>query len=192
VSPEERRKEIILAALKVFERDGFHKAKVSDIAKAANIGKGTIYEYFSSKKDLFEEMAKYCINQYITETKEYIDREASPIEKLKRYIEIEREVMDKYGNIANIIFQEVDKICNEVRNIIIAARNKKISLLEKILEDGIREGIFRRVNPYTFAVLFMGGTHQLVADELLFNKSDEPSSFNQEDLIDILLKGISK
>ena len=61
---DKRRKDIIDAALEVFGTYGFHKAKMGEIAERAGIGKGTIYEYFSSKKDLFEEMLKSIVDIY--------------------------------------------------------------------------------------------------------------------------------
>ena len=53
VNKEEKKRNIILAGNEIFSRDGFFNAKVEEIAKAADVGKGTIYEYFSSKDELF-------------------------------------------------------------------------------------------------------------------------------------------
>ena len=56
---KDKRRLIIEAAMKIFARDGFHKATISDIAEVAGIGKGTVYEYFNSKTELFEDMIKH-------------------------------------------------------------------------------------------------------------------------------------
>ena len=48
-----KRKQIIEAAAQVFAQKGYAGAVVADIAIQANIGKGTVYEYFNSKEDLF-------------------------------------------------------------------------------------------------------------------------------------------
>jgi AcrR family transcriptional regulator len=48
-----KRNLIVEAAARVFARSGYSSAVVADIALQANIGKGTIYEYFKSKEDLF-------------------------------------------------------------------------------------------------------------------------------------------
>lgn len=53
VSPlDAKRRMIIAAATSAFIRDGFASARISDIADAAAVGKGTVYEYFASKEDL--------------------------------------------------------------------------------------------------------------------------------------------
>jgi len=61
---EERRVEILEAATKVFASKGFHAAKVEEIADAARVGKGTIYEYFASKSELFDHMVDYMLTKY--------------------------------------------------------------------------------------------------------------------------------
>ena len=55
----DKRLRIIEAAVIVFSRKGFHRAKVEEIAEVAGVGKGTVYEYFKSKKELFLEMVLY-------------------------------------------------------------------------------------------------------------------------------------
>jgi len=49
----ERRRRILAAARKVFVRDGYAAARMSDVAAEAKVGKGTLYEYFQGKEDLF-------------------------------------------------------------------------------------------------------------------------------------------
>jgi AcrR family transcriptional regulator len=50
---EERRKQILDCAKPVFAEKGYYDTQVEDIIKAAKIGKGTVYEYFRNKEDLF-------------------------------------------------------------------------------------------------------------------------------------------
>lgn len=52
--PEERRKEILDAAIKVFSEKGYEKTSITDIAKSINIAQGLCYRYFASKEDLFD------------------------------------------------------------------------------------------------------------------------------------------
>jgi AcrR family transcriptional regulator len=51
-SPEDRRQEILDAAVEVFSDHGVSKATVADVAVAAGVAKGTVYLYFSSKEEL--------------------------------------------------------------------------------------------------------------------------------------------
>jgi AcrR family transcriptional regulator len=47
------KKRIVEAAITVFAEKGFHQAKMTDIAKKLGVSKGTIYQYFKSKEELF-------------------------------------------------------------------------------------------------------------------------------------------
>jgi len=49
---------IFEAALKNFSKHGYYQTKMDDIAKSANVSKGTLYLYFQSKEDLFHHMCK--------------------------------------------------------------------------------------------------------------------------------------
>ena len=50
---QRREEQIYEAALKVFSKRGYYKADMDLIAQKAKIGKGTVYRYFESKKNLF-------------------------------------------------------------------------------------------------------------------------------------------
>lgn len=52
------RQRVIEAAEEVFGRDGFHKASIVDITRAAGVGQGTFYLYFPSKEALFVELVR--------------------------------------------------------------------------------------------------------------------------------------
>lgn len=49
----DKRQQIIKAAERLFSSRRFHEITMSDVAEAAQVGKGTIYQYFADKNDLF-------------------------------------------------------------------------------------------------------------------------------------------
>jgi AcrR family transcriptional regulator len=60
-----KRDNIINAAIQVFAQKGYAAARIIDVARMAGIGKGTIYEYFRSKEDLF-----FCVFQQVMQESE--------------------------------------------------------------------------------------------------------------------------
>jgi len=56
------------AAISVFEEQGFHAARVSDIATAAGVGKGTFYLYFTNKEAVFHHLADDFFGRLMGET----------------------------------------------------------------------------------------------------------------------------
>ena len=55
---EEMRNTILQKSLLYFARNGFAGTKISDLSKNSGIGQGTIYVYFESKEELFQEILK--------------------------------------------------------------------------------------------------------------------------------------
>ncbi len=60
---EKKQTAILTAALSVFGEKGYAAAKIIDIAGAAGVGKGTIYEYYRSKDDLFFAVFEWYVEQ---------------------------------------------------------------------------------------------------------------------------------
>ena len=55
---EERRRQILQAAVRAFARKGYHACRVSDIAKEAGVAYGLVYHYYRSKETLLEAIFK--------------------------------------------------------------------------------------------------------------------------------------
>lgn len=78
---EARRTQILMGAAGVFAEKGFHKARVRDIAKAAGISEGTIYNYFDNKRELLFAMIELIAFQPL---KSVVDR--NPPEDPKAFL----------------------------------------------------------------------------------------------------------
>jgi AcrR family transcriptional regulator len=61
-SPEERRAAILAAALEEFTARGYEGARLDDVAKRADVAKGTIYLYFADKEALFQELVRSMVH----------------------------------------------------------------------------------------------------------------------------------
>ena len=77
--PEEKRNKIIEAAKEEFSRVPIHEASIKNIVENSGIARGSFYQYFDSKEDLFdvvfEELGKF---------KEYISKQLYLIRKLRK------------------------------------------------------------------------------------------------------------
>jgi AcrR family transcriptional regulator len=59
-----KRENIAKSCLELFSTHGFHNVTVSEIAKTAGIGKGTVYEYFANKEDIVLELMECLQSEY--------------------------------------------------------------------------------------------------------------------------------
>lgn len=58
---------LINSAIEIFIKKGYHQTNISDIVAFANLGQGTFYRNFSSKREIFEEILKKMIEELIFE-----------------------------------------------------------------------------------------------------------------------------
>ncbi len=80
---EKRREKIILSALKVFCEKGYQSTTVDDIVKKAKCSHGLFYHYFSSKKEIFDEVSSLRGRGMIEHMDEVIKMPTSYLDKLK-------------------------------------------------------------------------------------------------------------
>lgn len=77
---ESRKRQLLLeAAAELFARQGYHATRVADIARQAGVAKGTVYEYFRTKEELFYALLDGWLSQFENELLERLKREIDPL-----------------------------------------------------------------------------------------------------------------
>lgn len=123
----EKQKQIIDAALKEFTLNGFENSSTNEIVKNANISKGSLFNYFNSKKDLYVYLLNYSM-QIIENFYEEIDLNETDIfkrigniglQKLKIHKEfpyvfdfLASAQLEESTEVKSIIQEKVDTIYN--------------------------------------------------------------------------------
>jgi AcrR family transcriptional regulator len=136
-------KEIITAAAqKLFARFGLYKTTVDEIARIAHVGKGTIYQYFQSKDEIFEEVIKREEWIFKDEIRKNVDAAATPQEKLKVYVITRFWCLKEFANYNNALkdynlshYQFIENAQKE--NI-----KDELKLVIKILDEGNQNKVF--------------------------------------------------
>lgn len=83
---EQKKNDIIEAALALFKDYGIQKVTIAEIAKKANVSQVTIYNYFESKDNLARYVFEYYVNQAWAEQKQLFEGDLPFNEKIKRII----------------------------------------------------------------------------------------------------------
>ena len=94
---------ILEAARKVFARKGFNGATVDEIAEAAGLAKGTVYLYFSSKRDVYLAALKQGLTSLIEETRRAVSAAATPAEKLRAFVTTRLQFAEDNRDLAPIL-----------------------------------------------------------------------------------------
>lgn len=188
---EQRTTEIIEAAMKVFGKHGFHKAKIEEIAKLAGIGKGTVYEYFSSKKDLFQQMIKYIAENYFYMAKKAMDEEQTVYNKLIAFAQHHGNFISSHIDMAENIIPSTGFISEEMKCEIFEMKKEIFLLIENTIEKGIETGEIRpNIDKSIATMTILGGINQNYALQVYFKKADS-KDIDPSPIIDIILNGLS-
>jgi AcrR family transcriptional regulator len=76
-----KRSELIRVAAEVFSRSGYHETKMQDIATAADVGKGTMYEYFRTKEELFLGVYDLWMSAFEDHVRRAVEEATDPMAK---------------------------------------------------------------------------------------------------------------
>ncbi|HZK38225.1 MAG TPA: TetR/AcrR family transcriptional regulator [Clostridia bacterium] len=187
---EQRKIEIIEAAIKVFGENGYHGGKVGNIAEKAGIGKGTVYEYFSSKKEIFQQMLKYVFETYMKEAKKTTLGRDSARDKFTALLNYHLDFVDQYINAIEQTFFQFKNISDEIRPYIIWANESMVDFLSGILAQGIKTGEIRvDIDKEKAAFIMLS----VVASSNFMRYSPNGEEYNDIDaahIVDILFKGL--
>ncbi len=86
VDRDKKRQEIMHAALILFSDKGFESASMAQVAVKAGIGKGTIYEYFNTKEELFLLALKNWLDGLCETGCKHVAHVSDPLERLRAYL----------------------------------------------------------------------------------------------------------
>lgn len=188
--------DILAAANEVFLSNGFSKTNMQDIADKAGIGKGTIYEYFKSKDDLFIQTLKYDIQSFNTQINEEILKEISFFNKLSKFIELtENFFLERVGRINYYITCGASELSPkaqlDLENFIKNMKNSGKSLTYHILKQGIDEGQIRDID-MDFAIEVIGGLVPFHCYKVCYENDYSKEQRREENakLINFIMNGI--
>jgi|YelNatPaOPRAMG01_1025707.scaffolds.fasta_scaffold122751_2 AcrR family transcriptional regulator len=103
---ENKRKLILKVSEKLISKKGYSKTTIEEIAKKANIGKGTFYLYFKNKNDLFFSIIKEEMENLMSNIKKEVEGINSFFDKLKKGIEMYLDYYEKNYDFFKILLQE--------------------------------------------------------------------------------------
>ena len=150
------REKILVAALEVFSTKGFHGATVDEIAEGAELGKGTVYRHFQSKKGLFAELIRLKVAELEQEVSDAIDPLADVLEIIETYLTVYFGFFDRNRNLYRVLIQEQSDFGAEVKALYIGNILRKVPLLKRKIYQAARDGRLKQMDFHTVFYGVMG------------------------------------
>ncbi len=144
---QQQRALICEAALRLFQEKGYYETSMREIAAVANVGKSTLYDYFKSKDEI---LVSYFIDQILDLTKraEDICRQNTTIgEKIRRIMQMHLSYLLEHKHTFLRLSLEAQRLSMESQDQIQVVRHTYQDLIRALIEEGIRTGEFRPVDP---------------------------------------------
>lgn len=140
------RENIVEVSRNVFGEMGYYNTTINDIALACNRGRRTIYTYFKSKDEIYNEVIKVESSKMASELRSNYSNLIDPHERLRVYImkrmDIIRNLVYAHTALQSCFFKEkahFDQIRREFDK-------EEIKIILEILDDGIRRNVFQVLN----------------------------------------------
>lgn len=163
----EKQIQLLEAAEQLFADKGYAGTSVRDIGEAADMNVAMISYYFGSKEKLVEALFEYR-SWHVQNRLEPLlkDPDLSPLEKLDLLIDEYVEKFWRNRRLHRTILREYNFRENkQLYKLIYSARKKQVRVMERLVEQGQEQGIFRKDAdvPMLFALLSGMTKHTLIA-----------------------------
>lgn len=144
---EQRRKEIFDASVHLFFERGFNETPMHEIAKAAGVGKSTLYDYFKSKDDILISYFENEIEKITANAQKIIQQDLSATEKLRQIMEMHLTYLVDKKLFYLKLSVEAQRLALESQQQIQIARHAYQDMIRTLIEEGIQKDEFREINP---------------------------------------------
>ena len=181
-----RRKEIFDASAHLFLDRGFNETSMREIARAADVGKSTLYDYFQSKDEILVSYFSDEIVKITEHAQEIIEQDHGVTEKLKEIMLMHLRYLVENKNTFLKLSVEAQRLSIESQGQIQAKRHAYQDMLRALIAEGIRRGEFRPINP----LLAARSVFNLLATAVFTSRPTGTPEEMLEDVFDIFFKGI--
>lgn len=194
-----KRQQILDAAYVIFSQKGYYQTTIDEIIALADTGKGTVYNYFVNKEQLFYTLVKEKSAPFHIALEQLVNGLEQPSQKISKVIRLFLEFYVAHANLWRVLMHEMRSLgCLEFQSQTSSPQNDKfresfyysLDQLEQILQEGLAKGFLRNCDTKKAAYGLFSVIVTMVFQKFVTN--DEASLDQTADLIaDIFLHGVA-
>ena len=152
----ETRSLLLQAATKEFAREGYQGANINRISRNAGFAKGTVYNYFDSKRALMLDLIEEIASGHMEFMSQQVLQEDDPARRLEQFFAAGFAWVTENLSRGLVLFTTLNSHDMEFKTRMYEAYLPMFNLVgQDILAAGIEQGIFRQVEPVSTAALIM-------------------------------------
>jgi len=181
---------ILEAAIKVFAKQGFHQATISQIAREAGVADGTIYLYFKNKEDIMVNFFGYKTKQVFGRFREEVDKADNARDKLRLLIKRHLEEFQRDRSMAVLYQTETHRFSRMCEAQIREMSKMYLDLVSEIVESGQDEGLMRKDLYMGLVKRFIIGAIDEVINTWLHSGGSYDLVSMADPLVDLFIRGV--
>jgi len=192
IAQEERRRQILDAAVRVFARSGYHGSRVGDIAEEAGVAHGLLYHYFSSKEEVLQTVFRENWGELIKRFRAVEATNEPAEEKLAGIAKILLRTWRNDPDLVTVMVREVarsQQLQGQVEDV-----REAFAIVERVIQEGQTAGAFRPDLDARFASwVVYGGLEEVLTGWVLgqLPAGEEEVARAERTAIDLALRGLS-
>jgi AcrR family transcriptional regulator len=189
---EQRRGQVLGAALRLFAERGYHATSIHDIIQAADIARGTFYLYFESKRAIFDELLDAFFATLAGAVKR-IDvgpGAAPPLEQMLENVRRLFAVLERERPMARIITREAVGLDEEFDRKLQDFYGRVAALIERGLVLGREMGLVRPCNPAVVSWCVLGSVKETVDRVFVVGEPAGDMEALGRELVEFALRGV--
>lgn len=194
---KEKEQAIFEAALKIIKQKGFHKARMSDIAKEAGISYGLVYHYFKNKEDLFDAIINRWWDGLFSLMADISKGDKYDVhKKLRRIIYYFLDTYQSNHELVNIFITEISRSTTNLTSNRLERFKKFMSLTEAVMTEGQEKEILRAdFKARYLTYIFLGALETFVSAMVLVDqkiKGDAQKDRIANSILEVFLNGAKR
>jgi AcrR family transcriptional regulator len=191
VSEQTRKDSIVLAAQKLFSQFGPRKTSVDEIARLAQVSKGTIYNYFKNKDEIHSAVVERELTTLMEQIKETVAKENDSAGKVRAYLLAKLSRMRELVNFYHVTREDALQYWPLIKGMKEKYLKAERSILVDILTEGNDRGELVVSEPELFAHIIAASTSGMEAPWLLSDLSLSLEEF-VDSVVEVFFKGLAR
>ena len=190
IKRERKREKILEAAAELFSTKHYHEVMMDDVAKLISVAKGTVYNYFTSKEEIYFTIMQTRMENLLFLLKQKIESQHSSIDSLRAFVIHLYMFMMKYRKFFLIYQRETLNKQNTFCENMITCEKQMKQMIMQIITRGEEEGVFRRVDEEFAISMIFGSIYGAVQRGIDENMPDEIALKEKEEIFEFILHGL--
>jgi TetR/AcrR family fatty acid metabolism transcriptional regulator len=192
ITPEEKRRQILAAAVRVFARKGFHTSRVGDIAEEAGVAHGLLYHYFDSKDELLETIFHETWSELLAAMRDVEESDAPAREQLRGVAAILLRSWRRDPELVRVLVREVARSPQLQERLVEVG--EAFAAIRRMIERGQADGDFRAdLDPRLASFVFYGALEETLTGWAFgqLPDDDEQVALAEATIMDVVCGGFA-